>query len=486
MYSSGHSFVRVALHELRVISADRSLWVVGGLLCALCTYAVYNGWSQTRVRDIEALATQAQERAAHANLQDQLRRVMSGEQAPEPWSNPTDPSLVGSMAARYALLPTGVLGPLAVGQSDMVPDTYKVTTQSRVEFMYDSEIENPWNLLMGRFDMAFVITYVLPLLILFWTYNCLSHEKEQGTLRMLLCQPIGLRTIALAKLAVRACLVLAATFTIPAAVLLMGRPEASRTAGLVQLGMWAGLCALYSLFWFALAALIDSLAKPSAFNALVLVSLWVLLVLVGPVCLNIAAAFTSPAPSRAELATQTRLITIDNLNRLADRFGRDYEHVQHPSSLLPKNGRFEVSERLRAFALAGQQLDERIDDALSEFDRKLTAQQRFVDRWGFLSPAVSVHEGMVALAGNGTARYQQFQRQVTAFHTQWKAFFLPRVFDGIAVDESTLSALPAWQWHEVSEPQLRAETWLRMLELAAISGILIWLAWWRLGRYPLA
>lgn len=482
-----HGFRRVLLHEIRVLAADRSLWLVSGLLIGLLAYAVGNGVEQTRARDREIAETLEQQAAGQAAAVEQLRRVMAGEEAPDPWANPTDPSSVGGgLASRYALLPTAPLAPLAIGQSDMYPYSYRITTQSRVEFMYDSEIENPWNLLTGRFDPAFVLTYLLPLLVFAWSYNLLAVEREQGTLRLLLSQPVGLRTVVLGKVTARIAVLFFWAVAIPTIALLFLRPVVREGSGLVLLACWMGLIAAYALLWFALAVLVNSFAKSSALNALVLVSAWVLLVLVLPVAVNLGAALASPAPSRAGLATQTRMITMDNLERLKDRFGTEYRHVQNPEALLPRNGRFEVPERLRAFFLAGQSLDAKVETALAEFETRLADQQSIVDRFGVFSPAILVHEGMTAIAGNGTARYQRFQDQVTAFHREWKQFFEPRILAGIAVTEADFARMPGWTWKEERPRVVLSATLIRLLQMVAASGLMGLAAWVRLGRYPVA
>lgn len=469
-----------------MLSAERSLWLVSILLVTLLGYALWSGLDQSRVRDAASAATRAQEAAQQNRVLAQWRRVMAAQEAPDAWANPTDPSLVGGgLVARYALLPTAPLAPLAVGQSDMFPDSYRVTSESRVDFMYDSEIENPWNLLTGRFDLAFVLTYLLPLFIFVWSYNFLAVEREQGTLRMLLAQPIGLRTIVLGKIAVRGTVLLFWAVATPLVGLLLLRPEARDSSAFVLLGCWIGLIAAYTLFWFAFAVLVDSFAKSSALNALILVSSWVLLVLVLPVALNLYASRMSPAPSRAELATQTRLLTIDNLNQLKDQFGTDYRHVYNPELLLPKNGRFEVPERLRAFFVAGQRLDEQIETALLEFDARLAGQQRLVDQLAVFSPAILVHEGMASIAGNGTGRFQRFQAQVTAFHRAWKQFFEPRILEGIAITEADFARMPSWSWQEQDATVVRDEALNRLLQILVLGTLLGLAAALKLRRYPI-
>ena len=61
--------------------------------------------------------------------------------------------------------------------------------------------------MVGRFDLAFVTVYLLPLLVLALSFNVLSEEREQGTLALTLSQPVSARDVVGAKLAFRALLV---------------------------------------------------------------------------------------------------------------------------------------------------------------------------------------------------------------------------------------------------------------------------------------
>jgi ABC-2 type transport system permease protein len=382
------------------------------------------------------------------------------------------------------VLPTAPLAPLALGQSDMLPDLYSIETVSRVEFMYDSEIENPWNLLTGRFDLAFVITYLLPLFVLGWSYNLLANEREQGTLRLVLSQPVRLGAVVTGKVVVRAAVIGLWCAVVPLAVLLLLRRERLGEGGLTQLAAAGALIAAYALFWFALAVVVDALARSSALGALVLVASWVALVLVFPVALSLGAAAASPAPSRAELATDTRIITAQSLVRFADKWGSDYRHVQDPEVLLPKAGRFEVPERMQAFILTSRELDVRLEKALEAFETQLAGQQAIVDRFGVLSPAIVVHEGLAALAGNGTRRYQQFRDQVTAFHAEWRRFFETRITEGLAITEEDLATLPRFRWVEPASSVLMRDVLVRLLGLLVATGLTALAARRVLARYP--
>lgn len=484
MISQASLWREVALHEGRVMLADRSLLMTTLLLVALVAYALYNGIADTQLRDAAIAQTLHNDEERVASTIARLGRVMAGKEVPEPFANPADATSVGgAMAARHATMPSTPLAPIAFGQSDMLSSVYLVVVRSKVNFMNDSEIENPWNLLSGRFDLAFVITYLVPLLIFGVSYNLLAAEREQGTLRMLLSQPLQLRTLVLGKLSIRAGVVLGVTIIIPIAVLLALRPETRDADQIGMLAIWVGLVIAYGLFWFSLAGLVNAFGKSSALNALVLITSWIALVLVVPLVLNIVVSYASPAPSRTELATMTRLIASDSSKKYDDLLRKDYEHVGNPQALLPRDGRFEVPSRLKAFFLMAAKMDTEIQDELDRFDRQLAGQQRLVNRFGFVSPAILMNEGMTTLAGNGVSRFQHFQSQVQGYHKEWRAFFQPRIVEGIAITENDFGAMPRWKWVEQDARIVRADALLQTFYMLLVAGLLTMLCILRLRKY---
>lgn len=474
----------VFVHEMRVGIADRSLPRALLLMLALIGYALHNGLSDTRMRDAAAAEVVQQDIQRAERNKATLGRIMAAQETPQPFSNPADPSAAaGGLGGQHVVMPSAALAPLAFGQSDMIPSYYKVVSGSRISFMYDSEIENPWNLFNGRFDVAFVLTYLLPLVIFMLSYNMLGKEREHGTLKLVLSQQLGLRTLVLGKVLARALPLLACVVIVPIVTLLVARPETRSLAGLVNLGLWSTLAVAYGVFWFALAAWVDSISRSSAASALVLVACWVSLVLLAPLALNVAVSEVHPAPSRAELATRTRMITNDSVNRNEELLGTEYGYVGRPELLLPKDGRFEVSARLKAFFLMAQGQDAEIQLELDRFDEQLQAQQSLVERLAFVTPAIVVHEGMTALAGNGVSRYMHFQRQVREYHDRWRTHFLPKIMNGIAIRVEDYDNIPRWAWVEQDAKDVRSHALLRAAQMLALTLLLGMLCVRSLRRY---
>lgn len=478
------TFLLIFQHEGRVLLADRSLWLVTAILAALSFYALYNGFNATTSRERTiANLRELQQQKQRTNIA-QLARIMEGQELPDPFANPADPASIGSdMGGRFAVMPILPLAPLAFGQSDIQPNYYRITYRSKANFMYDTEIENPWNLLTGHFDLSFVIIYVLPLLIFSLSYNLLSGEREHGTLKMLLSQPVNLSTIVAGKLAVRALPVLTCATLLPAMVLLVFRPELFNIKNLCLLFFFIAETIAYGSFWFVLALLVNTWGGSSAANALVLITTWVFLVLILPIVLNVMVSTLEPAPSRIELATRTRSIAIHALNHYNELLSADYRYTTQPEILLPKDGKIDVPIRRKALFLLQRDEDRELQEMLNRFETQLAAQQALVDRYGFLSPAIVVSECLNGVAGSGTRRHLHFRKQVDRFHRQWKAYFEPRILRGVAIKESDFRTMPVFTWQEQSFSAVFIDTLVRLLQILIPTFVMVWLTRRLLSTY---
>ncbi len=476
----------VIRHEWRMLIVDRSLPLVLGLLVLLIGYGFANGLAEVRTRDAMVETVLAAEADAGKAQRDRLQRIESGQEQPGPFSNPANPAIAGNGAGRHAVLPSAALAPIAIGQSDMMPNYYRIGTRSKVEFMYDSEIESPWNLLSGHFDLSFVIVFLLPLLIFALTFNLLSSERESGTERMLLSQSLGLATLALGKLVPRMVPVLAVAVLLPVLLLLLFRPEARSGAALGLLLGWAAIVSLYGLFWFALAFAVNAIRRSSSANALMLIASWAVLVLVVPVLLNLVVEALHPAPSRTELSIRTRAIQAENLRRYDDLFSGDYRYIDEPESLQAKDGRIEIPARTMASFLARRDMDARVDGLLDSFDQALAGQQSAADRLSFLSPAALAYEALTGIAGTDAQRYLAFRQDVSQFHDGWRAHFEPLIINGIAVTGRDLERLPRWDLARQQQAPLAPALLLAIAILAAVTAVMVIVGAARLRRYTIA
>ena len=294
----------VVRNEARLLVAVRVLLLALILFAALFAYSLANGmaWVSKVEGTVEAVRVADEERTAA--LIEELEAIASGAEPASPFRDPRAPNVLGgARGARTAVLEPGPLAALSVGQSDLLPYYYDVSIYTNEQtFLQNGEVANPLNLMVGRFDLAFVLVYLLPLLVLALGYNVLSAEREQGTLALTLSQPVSARGVVAAKRLFRAFLVIGLAL----GVSIVGAALSGGFAAPSRLVIWSVAVVAYALFWFGLAAWVNTLGRPSAWNATVLVGAWLGLVVVLPALVNIGAGLLHPLPSRVEMITTAR------------------------------------------------------------------------------------------------------------------------------------------------------------------------------------
>ena len=453
---------QIMRNDWRNLRADRTLWAVATLLAAAIAYGAYNGATWTRFQASTLQAAAEEERARLAMVKRSLEEVDAGRINPPAFLDPRSPAAVGRrLGVRYAAMPPAPLAPLAIGQSDLYPYYVKVSTTGSETFLNNDEIEHPVHLLSGRFDLAFVILYLYPLLILALGYNLVSGEKEAGTLALTLSQPVTLRALVAGKVALRFSFVLGLVLLLSLAGAALGGARLSADGSLLRLALWAAVVAGYGAFWFALAAVINGLGRSSAANAMALSGFWLALVLLLPSVLNVFIKVAHPVPSRVEMINAMRSAASEASaqgDKLLSRYLQDHPELAgetanpHDFSVLRIAVESEVERKMRP--------------VLHEFDRQLERQQALLDRYRFLSPAIAVQTALFDLAGTSTHRYRHFVGLVGEFHEAWRAWFAPRTLRGERLTPADIEALPTFRFEE--EPVHLAAARVR----EALAGLL--------------
>ena len=430
----------VLKNEWRLLAADRALRIVLAVFAVLFVYALANGmaWERFQEGTVEAARTGNAERVRA--LEEELAAIANGGQPSSPFRDPRAPNVMGgARGAHAAVLEPGPLAALAVGQSDLLPYYYDVSIYTNESsFQQNGEVENPLNLMVGRFDLAFVTVYLLPLLVLALSFNVLSEEREQGTLALTLSQPVSARDVVAAKLAFRALLVVG----LAAGVSLLGILATGGFGSTGRVLLWCATVTLYALFWFALAAWVNSLRRTSAWNATVLVGAWLVLVVVLPAAVNIAAGMLHPLPSRVEMITAQRDASNDAVNRRSELLARYLE--DHPEMV---SGVVAEEPGLGALAWAATDaVNTRLEEVSAVHDARRADQLALVRRYRFLSPALLAQEVLIDAAGTGDARFARFQSQVRTFAEEWRQFFVPAILANERMTAAVLPNVPSFRF----------------------------------------
>lgn len=478
-------YLRIMRHEWRTLVADKTLIAVTILFALVVAYGIYNGvaWVRAQRASIRALDERREELVTRYRAE--VARY-EAERETNPNARPPAASVGQAFGVRgYDVsLPPAPLAALSVGQADIYPTSTKVTMwNQRGDLFTEVENENPLNLLAGRFDFAFVIIYLFPLLILALSYNLLSAEKEQGTLQMLLAQPVSLGKFALGKIGIRAVVILGLALLFSLVGVLLSGVSLTDGGALPRIILWVAVVALYGAFWFALAVSVNAFGKSSATNATALAALWLLFVLIIPALLNLIVTAAHPVPSRVELVQATRRAANEaeeQGSRLLAQYFQD-----HPE-LLPGNQEINFRNQAQIYYAVQREVARRVEPLLTRYDEQLAKQQRLANLYRFLSPAIITQDALNDLAGTGAARYRYFRAQAERFQIGWHSFFIPKVFRGVPLTSTDYDTYPRFRWIEEPTSAIARRVLFGALGLIALTFLSGLFSLRALRRYPVA
>lgn len=424
--------------ELRTIFRNYWLAAITILLITICLYAGWNG--QNHVNRHEDSITAALEEMQNADelMVARLDSIERGLEVGLPtWQYPSSPTATGDGAPRVAAFPPGNLALISTGQSDMFNHYVKPTLTGDSFSIGFTELSSPVSLLMGNFDPAFVLVYLLPLIIISFCYNILSSEKEHGSLVLVASSPLSVRRWLLQKIVVRF-VVMILILTICLLLMLMMNGVIINANALLMIGMvW-----LYAAFWFALAYFINLRGKSSARNAITLLGLWVALVLAIPSLISQSASTFYPVPSRALLVNEMRTVQAE-LDKQQNEILDDYLR-NHPELITRDADESTAYGWWQRFFASKDLVSKRMSPLLANYDESLKKQQYWVNQLSFLSPAIVFRNSLDHMAETSTVHYDTYRQSVMTFAGEWRDFFLPMVFQDQPFTKDMIADLPAF------------------------------------------
>ncbi|SHG33385.1 DUF3526 domain-containing protein [Flagellimonas flava] len=430
-------------YELKSLLRNGWIQLMTLLLLGLFLFAFYNGNEKVdkRKNDIQAAFNEVKE--SDQNMLILLDSVQRGmEVSASRWTIPTKPMAVGNYHPRVAAMNPGPLAFVATGQSDLFSHYIKPKASGDDMALNFTEISNPVQQLFGSFDLAFVIIYLLPLIIIAFTYNVLSSEKESGTLRLLASQPISMRSWVFQKMGIRLFWVV----LMIGVVLILVSVIIPSGVNIVELLPVFGVTLGYIFFWFALAFAVNLWVGSSSKNAIALIGLWLVFVLLIPSVLNQMGNALYPMPSRTLMINEMRSAKAEatkKQDQILDNFLRDHPEyaINDPNQNRSFYHRYMASQQL---------VREELQPVVGRFEQQLQNQQQWISQLKWISPAIIVQQELNALAGSSTKDYENYRKQVTAFAESWRQHLLPFLYSNEPFSTDDYENLPEFQYQRLT------------------------------------
>lgn len=434
--------------ELKQLYRNKWLLVLSGLIIFLFMYAGWNGKKSTQQRDQSIKLAMNEMKQQDALLLARLDSLKQGHKLNLPsWQYPTQATATGNYNPRIAAFPSGNLGFISIGQSDIFTHYVKPTINDDSISLSFTELSSPVRLLFGNFDLSFVLIYLLPLIVIAFCYNILSIEKESGSFRVVAANPVRIHRWLLQKTILR--------FLVMALIIMAGLTFSllANGASLNSTALKFYLVVmLYALFWFSLCFMINLFGRSSEKNAITLLGLWIFLVLMVPSIISQLSASIYPMPSRTVLINEVRKAQAaadKEQDKILDDFLRD-----HPEIAVSREADESTAYGWWQRYFASKEIVEKqMTPLLKKFDQKLVQQQKLARKLRFLSPSVMIQDVLSELAKTSTDHYRAYRQSVQGFTKKWKGFFIPMVY---AEKEFTKEMVNKWPQFTFDESQVES------------------------------
>ncbi len=438
-------FLQIMKQDLRVLAADKILWLTAIITLILIAGGIFNGirWTNDRQKAVAEI-----EQKTLADLDKSKAEAVQFESGAKPMPSATPAVFMPTGKAVPVVLPPSALSVVSVGQSDLYPYSTSVNLMTEKNDLFQEyEQDNPLNLLTGKFDLAFVLVFIFPLLILALSYNLISGERENGTLSLTMANAaVSIKQIVLGKFLTR--LLIISLFSLGFSVigLLLSGINLSSSDVWLRIALYILIVLAYAVFWFSAAILVNSFGLNSATNATILGGLWVLVTIITPSFLNVAATTIHPVPSRMELVSKIR--EADNQTRAeGEKLLKSY-YGDHPE-LAPPDG-LTQSQASQRFFVIRQERQKHLMPEIEQFENQLSAQQTLVSRYRIFSPAVVMQESLNDIAGTSTERQKNYINQIRDFISEFQNFLVPKLFKRELLKSSDFDSILRFQFKEES------------------------------------
>lgn len=343
-------------------------------------------------------------------------------------------------AAYYTFHPTwhppSALAFAAVGMRDVAPYMLRVRALGLEAQIHDGDIYNPELALAGRFDFAFLLTFLLPVFVLVLCHDLRSAETESGRERMLRSLPLRMPGLYLRRATVRG-LALLACVGVPFLVVALSQGvPVLQIAGVLALG------AAYIAFWIALALLVATRGWRSATNAATLATLWVAIALVLPALAHVAIERAIPVEQGAEIARAQR----EAVNHAwdiprEDTMQRFYARYPEWRDSAPLGTAFHYKWYL-AFHQNG---DDAVAPMATAYRDGIERRTQAATTLGWLLPPVGLQAALTRMAGTDMQAHLAYQDRIRAFHADLRRHYYGYLFRDRPFRQADYADTPAFE-----------------------------------------
>jgi ABC-2 type transport system permease protein len=338
----------------------------------------------------------------------------------------------------------------------------------------------------GEMNVAMVLQLLVPLLIFFLGYNAIAAERENGTLKILLCQGVSWRQLLTGK--TLGIIGISFILFIPVMLLTMllwamlshwqVTADAAQRLLLLLLGY-----TVYFIICAGVAVLVSAFSRTSRGALTTLLGCWIFFLVILPRLTQAAGTRLYPSPSKMEFAAAIEA----DLHKEGDSHNPDDPHYAKLKAALLKQYQVDDVKQL-PFNYSGYVMaeGEKISAGIySQHQKKLTAiyqqQNSFTIAAGFVNPYLAIRHLSMALTTADFDTYAGFQEQAEVYRYQlaqrMNSLQMKYISNETPATTDKPAAISHSHWEEMPDFRYRFKPVAAVvyMQLPTIAALLYWL-----------
>lgn len=297
------------------------------------------------------------------------------------------------------------------------------------------EFDNdPLPVMFPLIDLTFIVTILLSLIALLFSYDAICGEKEEGTLKLMLSNRVSRAEVLLGK-TIGGTLTLLIPFTfslgLSLTIILLNPRISWKGSDWGALGLIFFSAVLYVSLFYCLGILISSRHKTGSSSIMTSLFVWVLFVLVIPSLTPYVASFFAKTPSKIKIEREISRLTDVERDALGRKLQKERttevrkKYPDYPSTMLSREERqrriannpefkkayeeFSAAER-EAWAEANRIQNAKVKVIRDDQGRKVERQTKLSIYLSMSSPLSSFTYLATDLSATGLRNLEHFKR----------------------------------------------------------------------------
>ncbi len=455
-----NSVFRVAYEEWRLLWRNKVALISILLLVLLTSISALTAWNQHQYANAERTRYQLQ---------------VNTEFAAQPDRHPHRMVHYG----QFAFKPINPLASFDTGIETYTGNTLYLEGHRQNSANFGDVHQSSLIMRFGQLNPSFLLQILAPLLLIFIGHTCVSRERENGTLRLLIIQGLRFKQVVIGKLLV----LIGVSLIILLPTLLMFMLIFISTP--VSISLLILLITSYSV-WLLLWAIIviaASVIVNSGKDALIiLLVLWTTTIILIPRLGSDLVSWSQPLPTRFE----TDIYISKKLAATGDSHNPNDPHFNEFRKKILKQYSVIRIEDLPVnykglLAIEGERLTSALFNQYTEINFTIQKKQlNYINKLSTISPLIALRRISMILSGTDLESYEYFLKQAEShrFKLIQRLNYLQAEKFTYATDKSSReSRINREYWQGISDFKYQAETQTSTLQraLPMVYVLVIWL-----------